>query len=456
MLAFSAIEKSRPAEAISFMKNNSILIVAPSAYLLSGLATWLDYLLPGLKSAGYDVTLGLVNGPRHHRSEKYLAEHPFDKSIAIACNCSTPYGRRLSAIRAMRETKPSLVLTVNIPDALLAAMHLRNKGSDIRAIMTCHGIQGDLFVDMKSWCHDVDAVVCTNKLACQIAVSHAGVSEDRVFHAPYGTSIADLKLHPRDRNCYVIGYTGRLEQPQKRIHDLLAISKELSTKGFVHRFLVAGSGPEENALRSEIRQQGLEKSFELMGFVSPESLNERFFSQVDAVVVTSSWETGPLVVWESMARRIPVVSSKYIGSRAEGILKSRENALLFEIGSTEECSRAILELAGNDSLRESIVQGAFQTLQNRLTCEKSVENWISILERVKARSPKQTSLFANPLPAGKFEKFFGNAIGSRVRSIIGRLPPDSGPGGEWPHTVAKECMDEKEFLDMAQKLEQSS
>ena len=55
-----------------------LLLLAPSAYTLGGLATWLDYLDPGLSEHGWEVTLGLVGGPRHHRPEQYVAAHALE------------------------------------------------------------------------------------------------------------------------------------------------------------------------------------------------------------------------------------------------------------------------------------------------------------------------------------------------------------------------------------------
>jgi len=44
----------------------SLLFVAPSAYPLGGLATWLDYLVPGLRDKGWKVTIGLTAGQFHN------------------------------------------------------------------------------------------------------------------------------------------------------------------------------------------------------------------------------------------------------------------------------------------------------------------------------------------------------------------------------------------------------
>lgn len=44
------------------MSDGHILLVAPSAYPLGGVATWIDYIVPGLRQHDWKVTLGLTDG----------------------------------------------------------------------------------------------------------------------------------------------------------------------------------------------------------------------------------------------------------------------------------------------------------------------------------------------------------------------------------------------------------
>ncbi len=59
------LERSRRLAVTSQPAPPHLLVVAPSAYPLGGVATWLDDLVPGLERAGWRVTVGLTAG-RHH------------------------------------------------------------------------------------------------------------------------------------------------------------------------------------------------------------------------------------------------------------------------------------------------------------------------------------------------------------------------------------------------------
>ena len=79
-----------------------ILFIAPSAYPLGGVATWLDYIVPGLRERDWNVTLGLVEG-RFHDVDAYLDVHPDDQVLRIPYGTGTQEGRVRRLVRAIRQ-----------------------------------------------------------------------------------------------------------------------------------------------------------------------------------------------------------------------------------------------------------------------------------------------------------------------------------------------------------------
>ena len=434
--------------------SRELLIIAPSAYTLSGLATWLDYLLPGLKSKGWKVTLGLVSGPRHHRPAEYSTIHPFDHTISIHCNCSTSPGRTNAVRKAIQKHDPNIVLTVNIPDAVTATAIERAAGRNVRAVMTCHGIQEDLFADMRHLNRQLDAVVCTNKLACRLAAELASISDNRIFHCAYGTHV-EKQLPARPANAvFTIGYSGRLEQSQKRIHDLVEIAQDLRKKGQEFHLLIAGSGPAEDSLRQSFQALNLTDNVTFLGFVAPEELTTKLYWASDALLVTSSWETGPIVIWEAMAVGTPVVTSRYIGSGQERLLWHQQNCLMFDIGDTTTAAADLIALATDPDLANRIRTAAFQTVSEKLSCDVSVDNWNRILRQI-LETPARTEEVAPETnhQSGRLDRLLGPSVGAVIRKMLMRLPPDHGPGSEWPHTVVGATMNEAEFFERAALLD---
>ena len=162
--------------------------MAPSAYPLGGVQTWLDYLLPGLRQLGWRCTLGLVAG-RFHDPDAYLAVHPGSSVVAIASRTGTQEGRIRSLAGCIARLRPDLVASVNVPDCHAAVARARRRGVRVRTVMTMHGLQADYYEDMAATASKLDAVVCTNRLAWALSTEIGGIEPRRAHYAPYGVGL---------------------------------------------------------------------------------------------------------------------------------------------------------------------------------------------------------------------------------------------------------------------------
>lgn len=436
--------------------NKRLLFIAPSAYTLGGLATWLDYLLPGLEVRGWDVRLGLVAGRRHHDAERYLASHPYAGTIPLVCMTGTAAGRIRALRRGLRVLCPNIVLTVNIPDGLIAAAAERDQsGTNVRAVMTCHGIQPDLFEDMRLLQHSVDAVVCTNRLACRLAADRGGIEAERIFHASYGTELSRSSRLYGPPNVLTIAYVGRLEQPQKRVHDLIPMIADLADKKVDFRLIIAGDGPEEASLRSAVRKSGLSSRVEFLGRVSPNELPEVVYRRADVVVVPSRWETGPIVIWEAMAHEAVVVSSRYVGSGREGALVHDQNCLLFDVGDMGSAAQQLARLDADRRLLNRLACAGRRTVQAHYSHSASIDRWDAVLRDILAAAPRRDGQMPSTgcQRSGRLDAWLPTAMAEAVRRWLARPTPDSGPGGEWPHTLSGAAYDEEAFWERAAALD---
>ena len=85
-------------------------------------------------------------------------------------------------------------------------------------------------------------------------------------------------------------------------------------------FLVVGTGPDFNAVKTRIEQMGIEKNFRLTGFVSDEDL-PFYYNAADFFVLPSkSGEGLPLVALEAMACGLPVIATN-VGGISEVMVK---------------------------------------------------------------------------------------------------------------------------------------
>lgn len=424
--------------------------MAGSAHALGGLASWLDYVLPGLAARGWDPVLGLVEGPRHHRPERWIAAHPQENWIRITSATGTPEGRCRALAEAVDRLRPAVALSVNIPDLFPALHRARMAGAAPRGVMTVHGIEPELYADAFRFREVLDGAIATNRLACRLLEVIGGLASDRVLYAPYGVEGHGWRARATaDGAPLRIGYAGRLEQSQKRVRDLPLVACALDAMDVRQAWAIAGAGPEVGELRRDMPHGRTT----FLGPVEGGELAARLYERIDVLIVPSAWETGPLVAWEAMAAGVPVVASRYLGSGLEEALRNEENALLFDPGDAEAAARQLARLALDPGLADRLAAGGKELLRRRYSRERSIEAWERAIETIVALPPLPPAIPPRVPPAtGRLERWAGARRAETIRRLLGRSGPDAGSGGEWPHAYGP-GLERSEFFRRAAEID---
>lgn len=431
----------------------TVLFLTPSAYPFGGVADWLEYLLPGLNARGFRCVLGLMAG-RHHLTGPYLDRHPWHDVEKISNPTGSPEGRITAIRQAIRRMQPDIVMSTNVAPTYEAVRRLRIEGNSVsRLVMTLHGLQSDLLADIASERDVLDAVVVTNKLSQRLA-TEALCSHSRVFYAAYGVpqrdAIAERSSLAPDGVRLL--FCGRLEESQKRVSDLPVLIKGLRDSGLSATLSIAGGGPDEQALRDQCRLLGQENAITFLGVLSPEELSLEYRKH-DALIITSSWETGPIVAWEAMSHGLPVVSSRYVGSGLENALDDGSNSLMFPVGDMDSAVAAVTRLL-SPGLHARLVTGGLDLVRTRYSQEQSIAQWAQAIRSIM-ELPLLNKHSASPrsIAGGRLDRVLGVATAERVRRGLGLAYPHSEAGGEWPHT-SHPSVDEVAWMSNAGELDQ--
>lgn len=407
-----------------------LMFIAPSAYVLGGVQVWLDYLVKGLAGIGYNVTIGLVGG-QHHDVDKYLAVHPFTNVERIENPTGSPEGRVRSIEQCVRKIAPDMVLSVNIADVYPALARLKQAGQCIKTVMTLHGIQADFLEDAKRYCNVLDGVVCTNRLV-ESMLWASGVAEHRVQYAPYGVDYDPLVMVQKNSTSYPIriAYVGRFDQAQKRVLDIPAILKKLTVP---YELRLAGDGPLENQLRTAMAELTEHGNSMFLGVLSPSEVALKIYQWADVLLVTSSWETGPLVIWEAMSHGVPVVTSAYVGSVAEGSLDHEHNCQIFPVGDVSGAAERIMSLK-DSALRTKIITNGIKLIAEKYSKEASVTAWALAIENVLKLPSLLPESIPKPEPNGRLDRVLGVGLAESIRRLVRRSYVHRSAGSEWPHS----------------------
>lgn len=156
---------------------------------------------------------------------------------------------------------------------------------------------------------EFDCCICVSEVAKQSFMKMTGRTENvyALFNPLNSDHVQALAEEPLDLGSDVptICAVGRLSH-EKGFDRLIKIHKRLLDKGYVHKLVIVGDGPERANLENAIRATGTQESVHLAGYQSnpyPYMKNSHF-------VVCSSYSEGlSMIAIEALVLGIPVVSA---------------------------------------------------------------------------------------------------------------------------------------------------
>lgn len=143
--------------------------------------------------------------------------------------------------------------------------------------------------------------------------------------------------------------------------------------------VVAGDGPEENALKKLVRELDLEKQVTFLGNISrAETWQLRKNSAV--YVLNSTYEGLPHTALTTFAARIPIVATNIPGTN-EAVIDG-ETGLLVEPGDDAGLAAAIERLFSDATLRTRLVENASRYLEEKFSWEAHIAGLEGLFQSV--------------------------------------------------------------------------
>lgn len=435
-------------------KRPRVLFLNPGLYALGGMQAWLAELMPGLEEEGLEVFLGVADG-RWQQATGYLAAFPWPRAVRVRNGTGTRLGARKAVVRALRRLRPELLVVAHLVSALEAVAWMRARGEPApKLVVSFHALSAGFLEDLGRFRSVVDAVILPTRLLVEAARLRSGLPSNRILHGPYAVQVpgAPPELRGEPGRLRVL-YAHRLENDQKRVFDLVGIVQALERLGVGFELEVVGSGPDEEELRQRLEALELRSgSIRLAGGVLPAQLLGEKLLPDRTLLVTSQWENGPMVVFQAMARGVPVVSSRYLSSGLEGILRHEETALLFDIGDCEGAAKQLAR-ARLPELRRRLRGTAWTVVFERLERSRVAGHWASMLRQVLAWKPQgRPDPPPAPPPRGRLDRWLGVGAAEWLRCWLRWPARVGGPGDEWPHTLGGGISDE-DYLSWLFQLE---
>lgn len=158
----------------------------------------------------------------------------------------------------------------------------------------------------------------------------------------------------------VIVFVGRLH-PIKGLGYLVRAMKLVKERNKDAVLVMVGGGEEKGRLEKLAADLGLLEDIRFVDSVASEEV-PRFLMASDVFVLPSMSEGFPNVILEAMACGLPIVATR-VGGLPE-IIEDGKNGLLVEPGNPEQIAGSILQLLGDDRVREKISENNREKVKN--------------------------------------------------------------------------------------------
>jgi len=149
---------------------------------------------------------------------------------------------------------------------------------------------------------------------------------------------------------------------------LKAVSKVINSISNISVY-IAGTGPQENELKSLVKKLNLESNVKFLGFISDEE-KYQYYKACKLVVVPSRWDCQPTTLFEAAASGKPVIASDMSNP---GIVEDGKTGLIFKSENVEDLADKIITLLKDEKLREYMGKAAKE--------KAKLYDWSKIAER---------------------------------------------------------------------------
>lgn len=136
---------------------------------------------------------------------------------------------------------------------------------------------------------------------------------------------------------------GRVAAPKHYIRAIKA-AKALSKIGISFKWIIIGDGDEKSMLEKKTQEEGLE---DCIKFIGARKNPYPYIAMADALIVTSIYESQPMVILESLILGVPVLSTDF--SSAKEILNGKDYAVICD-NTDEAVADAIVNIVKSEML----------------------------------------------------------------------------------------------------------
>ena len=171
-----------------------------------------------------------------------------------------------------------------------------------------------------------------------------------------------------------IGRIVRQKGVQHAIHALVELPETLRTKSHLN---IVGDGPYMADLKDLCQKMQIEQNVTFHGKLTGQSLVDMYQQCSIHLMPTTSHEGLPLTILEGMAYGLATIASNIGGIPT--VITDQQDGILIRPGNRQELTKQLAELLNNDGKRVAIAQSARDTIKQRYSMQKMVDDTLEVI-----------------------------------------------------------------------------
>ncbi len=366
------------------MKKTSVLYIRQAAGGGGGADTMIANSLSLLKQTPLAITLAYLRKPTENIGAVYKILD--DRGIAyIDLPGSSIFDlRQFMCIVRLIKKHDVRIVHCHDPKCDMYGYILRFLFPKIKFVSTLHGwiakrARSKLYVAMDKFIiRSFDAVIAVSDQIQETARNH-GIKN---IHAIKNSiDVNKWRLNgerPSNSHPPRIGFAGRLSA-EKGPLDFVRVAQKVLLKYPDAEFHVAGTGPEESAMKNLVRQLGIENRFHFAGHLDEKQLRS-FYQNLDILLLTSYTEGVPLTILEAGAMEIPVVATN-VGGVGEVIINEK-NGLLAPAGDVELLADHVSRILKDQNWARELGMAGRRIVEKDFSIEANVKKIQAVYEKI--------------------------------------------------------------------------
>ena len=260
-------------------------------------------------------------------------------------------------------TKKSLIITA--------------RGSDVNSIPSKKSFQRIILKSLNS----AGIIICVSS-GIKNKLENLSVPENKLVVIPNGVDLitfSENHFRNQENTLRTIVWVGRMVEVKglQYLFKSLQIVKNNVPDG---KLILVGDGPLREKLVILSRELKIEEMVSFVGYVEHKKIPDYLHKSI-ALVVSSTNEGFPNVIYEAMAMSLPVISTKIGG--IQDIIKDRYNGFLVEPKNPEQLAEKIIYLLENPAIAKAMGRNGKDTiLKLGLTWKNTAKRTIEIYKNL--------------------------------------------------------------------------